>query len=105
MKTVGASSDFLQTLRSLNSRTLALFERSEFAKFLVKASKGLLRKSRVLRPVFVCEVASPNIIIVIDTPSPGPTSIKVGKIGGPDRGLDRGQNIVIFRTYIIIMYI
>ena len=34
MKTVGASSNFLQTLRSLSLRTLALFERSEFAKFL-----------------------------------------------------------------------
>ena len=38
----------------------ANFAKFEFAKFLAKTSKGLLRKSRVLRPVFICEVASPN---------------------------------------------
>ena len=81
VKTVGASSDFLQTLRCLSPRTLALFERNEFAKFLAKTSKGLLRKSRVLRPVFICKVASPNYTIAT-----GPTSYKLGKIGGHYRG-------------------
>jgi hypothetical protein len=55
MKTVGASSNFLQTLRSLSPRTLALFERSEFAKFLGRASACI--ENLVFATYFRCGVA------------------------------------------------
>ena len=45
VKTVGASSNFLQTLRSLSLRVLALSERSEFAKLLARQSQRLHKKS------------------------------------------------------------